>query len=60
MNNELKPCPFCGEEATVWLCGEGYLVECNNEICGCVYGSNITLTRDQAVKLWNKRAKEKK
>lgn len=59
MSNKLKPCPFCGEEATVVACCEGYVVECNNENCACVYGGNMTLTRNEVIKLWNKRAKEK-
>lgn len=60
---KLKPCPFCNSEATVWsmadVSGNIYVVECDNEKCGCTYGSNMSLTFEQAIKMWNKRPKEK-
>ena len=63
----LKSCPFCNAEATIWQQsdpyaehGVSYIVECNNEKCGCSYGNNMSLDFEQVIKMWNKRPKENK
>ena len=57
-NFKLKPCPFCGGEASVWSIGgsEFYCIECDNEECGCVYGENMQLSFEEVIEEWNKRA----
>jgi len=58
---ELKPCPFCGNEAAVDeenLVGSGvsFFVGCNNtEECGCQITMPFAMRRD-AVTAWNYRA----
>lgn len=32
--DELKRCPFCGDDAAVMRDGDGYLIRCSNEKCG--------------------------
>ena len=56
MNDELKPCPFCGGEAEIEECGGMWAVECTEyETCGCelnmAFGSKA-----EAVAAWNTRA----
>ena len=52
----LKVCPFCGSTATVWRTPNwNYIVECDNDYCGCAYGRNMDLDENTAVKLWNQR-----
>ena len=79
MNKQLKPCPFCGsdvylEKKPLWSelggtkrgyygCYE-YVIECNNEDCGChvkLPGNDTVYTTDEeakenAIKAWNRRA----
>jgi outer membrane protein assembly factor BamB len=40
--------------------GDGYVIECDNEYCGCSYGNNMSLDADTIAKLWNTRVKENK
>lgn len=60
MGVEIKPCPFCGGEAshyhhpdrsgwpnTDWVC-------CENDSCGCMTCAHET--RGQAISAWNRRA----
>jgi Lar family restriction alleviation protein len=56
MTTELKPCPFCGGEATVdymahW---EWYLIKCDNDGCpvACVTDSD---SKEEAIERWNSR-----
>jgi Lar family restriction alleviation protein len=50
MDNELKPCPFCGGEA--WIDERGcFIVYC----LGCGTGSNAFDTEAQAIAAWNLR-----
>ena len=63
----LKSCPFCGSSATIYmqqyntLSGrqKSYIIECDNGKCGCMYGTNMSLTQDEVVKRWNKRSDKK-
>lgn len=56
---KLKPCPFCGRSATVYMqqsfIKESYIIECDNYKCGCTYGGNMSLTQQQVIRRWNKR-----
>lgn len=60
--SELKPCPFCGEEAklldkTNYYETGGYtyyFVRCNN--CGAENGWNMQL--EKAIEAWNRRVEE--
>jgi len=54
--SKIKPCPFCGSSATIWMYKNFYVVECDNEYCGCQYGHNMELTEDEVIELWNKRS----
>jgi len=59
---KLKPCPFCGGEATLKdFTGDeycpGYAVQCNNgdtRNCG-ICGTPIYAEKEQAIKAWNTR-----
>lgn len=54
---ELKPCPFCGDEARVIECfhegSEYYWIECK-ECYGRTTGS---LSKDDAIAAWNRRVR---
>ena len=52
----LKRCPFCNSTATVWSCEDSYIIECDNDNCGCAYGGNMSLTMEEVIELWNIRA----
>lgn len=60
MNEELKPCPFCGSDQVSVSIGETgvggdfYYVEC--EKCAGMCGSSSK--QEDAVKAWNKRINE--
>lgn len=70
MNNELKPCPFCGGEAEVWECEEeldildpqslGYLDTkyCTVHCVGCEVCEIVIgrAKKDEAINAWNTRA----
>jgi len=51
---ELKPCPFCGGEASYEDLGIAprFYVKCNN---GCVEQSGLYLRKEEAAKAWNRR-----
>lgn len=56
---QLKPCPFCGEEAQIftddemgYLGNAQYLVRCGNCLCGTGHYNNP----EYAIEAWNKRA----
>ena len=64
MQNELKPCPFCGGKATVSKVPEGlngsglYVVGCNeDELCmgNINHFTMLFLTRRLAINSWNRR-----
>lgn len=59
MKIELKPCPFCGSEATLVEEGEvciTYKVFCSNPACDAQYGWCTSGKR--AVNGWNRRVGE--
>ncbi len=66
MNEELKPCPFCGGEAIVSFDPDGtkdtkgrkwaYTVLCNN----CCATSGLCWSNDMAMAAWNRRANDGK
>ena len=52
-DERLKPCPFCGEKATIHKSKFGYGVMCKTPFC-----CNLTSTHDtkkEAIKTWNTR-----
>ena len=57
ISTKVKPCPFCGSHATVWRYEytESYIIECDNEHCGCRYGDSMDLTEAEVITLWNSR-----
>ena len=47
---ELKPCPFCGSTAELYVSYEGrYTVRCNY----CRIGTVLTKNEQDAIELWN-------
>jgi len=62
--NKLKPCPFCGPEASCkpkfaspeCIFTEGYWVEC--PVCGISLEANEANTPEEAVEIWNHRPGE--
>ena len=51
---ELKPCPFCGGEASMYIAyDDGYYVCCDE--CGC--GLPVYNTEEEAIEAWNRRTK---
>lgn len=55
---ELKPCPFCGSEASMF--GDEstgtWNVFCNNGLCPTEPGTAICFSEQEAVEAWNTRA----
>lgn len=55
---ELKPCPFCGGEATMF-CDEStdtWNVLCDNVPCPAEPGTAICFSEQEAIEAWNTRA----
>ena len=53
----IKPCPFCGGEATVFKFGNGLReMGCNNKDCEIKPGTYSVETVIEAKELWNRRA----
>jgi hypothetical protein len=56
MTDELKPCPFCGEDAEhVHVCAYEEIVRCTNECC-FVRPSITCELPEECFELWNTRA----
>ena len=69
MNDELKPCPFCGGEANLrptfdvvgWTTDDeavevrSYVYECNNPECPAIVQTNTCPTEKEAAFAWNTR-----
>jgi len=56
---ELKPCPFCGLDLARLACppeNGAYRVKC--EYPGCYCRTTTWVKKQDAIKAWNKRAKE--
>ena len=68
MQNELKPCPFCGGEAEVVphkvfsKALEAWKVDCYRVECKNCHASSYQFwgTEEQAVNAWNRRADNEK
>ena len=58
MNEELKPCPFCGKKASIFCNGVDYEIDCRNKGCRVVIHTHAS-TKRTAVANWNKRAQKK-
>jgi Lar family restriction alleviation protein len=54
---ELKPCPFCGGEATTFKAEERHYVSCVNDDCIASVAMQSFSSEDEAVAAWNRRAK---
>ena len=54
MNEELKPCPFCGSEAMFEADGEIGWICCSNKDCPA-WDTKIFETTDEAIEAWNRR-----
>ena len=57
MENQIKPCPFCGKEAVLEKLNEVYVIGCDTEMC---YGNINHMTmvfysKENAIKTWNRR-----
>ena len=53
---ELKPCPFCGSTAGIYVSYEGeYVVRCDY----CRIGTVLTKNEQDAIELWNHRTEVK-
>lgn len=57
MQNELKPCPFCGGEVTVDYNSytKVYSIGCGNAGCACNVGTLPCKTAEKAIEIWNRR-----
>ena len=60
----LKPCPFCGGQATVDVCvmphsPTFYAVECNNINCPVKPATDYCKDKAFIIKKWNERATDK-
>ena len=61
MNDKLKPCPFCGGIGTLFVVTDeiGYVfVTCAPSDNGCGATGPGGITEEEAIKAWNRRAKD--
>jgi Lar family restriction alleviation protein len=64
MSEELKPCPFCGNEPTIrifkgkdgWR--DRYAVICRYDEGGCGAESGLYHYESEAIEAWNRRVKD--
>lgn len=59
--SELKPCPFCGAEATLNYkeALETWIAECSNFSCPASYMIGMDYnTKEEAIGAWNRRTKD--
>lgn len=54
---ELKPCPFCGNDASVYRMRDGgYFAGCSAASDTCICGAGVIRdTKEHAVTAWNRR-----
>ncbi len=61
---KLKPCPFCGCDASYYkdsLCGdnESYYVSCVTNTCATIRSTRNHFTKEAILIMWNKRVPQK-
>lgn len=58
MSDELKPCPFCGSEATWKRTRRGWAVHCAQRFGACFMNARTHYQNDKnsAIRAWNTRA----
>lgn len=54
---ELKPCPFCGGEATTYKAEGWHYVSCVNDDCIASVSMQSFSSEEEAIDAWNRRAK---
>ena len=57
MNEELKPCPFCGGKAEIIIEYGTVTVGCTNKECDITMGKAV-FTDEEAIQHWNRRAND--
>jgi Lar family restriction alleviation protein len=60
MQYEPKPCPFCGEEPHVFCTGNAFPRKYFRVLCkrNCCMQSKLYTNKAEAVRMWNRRAKD--
>jgi Lar family restriction alleviation protein len=53
---ELKPCPFCGSEASLFSGTEDHYVLCRNTDCAAALVARSFSSEGEAISAWNRRA----
>ena len=58
MTENLKPCPFCGGDATLRKneYSDGYYVTCLSKTCSVLVVTCQRKTEEEAAEIWNRRA----
>lgn len=55
---ELRPCPFCGDEAVIFSVEEGvYCVSCTSDSCIANVATQTFSSEEEAIAAWNRRVK---
>jgi hypothetical protein len=56
LEKTLKPCPWCGEQPTLEILGDGYYtIYCQNDDCKAAVEVLIKGTPQDAARIWNER-----
>ena len=58
MSKQVKPCPFCGGEATLVYPDEDeedYVIGCYNKCCGFSYERGRGKDKQKLIEAWNRR-----
>lgn len=58
--SELKPCPFCGSEVTMWNMEFGIVkvIECKKCDLRFVYKWSVASSNHELAEIWNKRSED--